>query len=308
MSSDHRLVHVTLWLVAVASLAACRSDAPPAISDPATWRAALDAERAQNDAEMRTSPLSPLAAVERHILTAAAPTYIDVGDSVRLAAAKSDASALVFHPPGAGETAWRWEPLHSGVIATGRDAATAAAPGPLTSPVQIRLGRFTLLAQPVEATFVVSVYDAQAAPLRGFTGVVHFAPDASYAVNASIERIADGKPITMPTTIGLEKTFVPRATLRFTIGGVAQQLTAYRPPGASKALFVPFRDATTGKATYGAGRYLDLEEPEGDRVVVDFNRAYSPLCSYSPAFNCPIPPRENHLTVAIEAGEKTYPH
>jgi uncharacterized protein (DUF1684 family) len=87
-------------------------------------------------------------------------------------------------------------------------------------------------------------------------------------------------------------------------------LTAFAPVDADGALFVPFRDATSGKETYPAGRYLDLPAPPTDQrtVVVDFNRAYSPMCSFSPAFNCPLPPVENHLDVAIRAGEKTYPH
>ncbi|HNR37719.1 MAG TPA: DUF1684 domain-containing protein, partial [Acidobacteriota bacterium] len=64
----------------------------------------------------------------------------------------------------------------------------------------------------------------------------------------------------------------------------------------------------TGAETYPAGRFLDLDEPAGETVVLDFNRAYNPLCNYSPAYNCPIPPAENRLPVAIRAGELTYPH
>ena len=72
-------------------------------------------------------------------------------------------------------------------------------------------------------------------------------------------------------------------------------------------LFVPFRDATSGKETYGAGRYLEVESPGPDgRVRVDFNAAYNPYCAYNPDWSCPIPPGENWLSVPIRAGEKTF--
>jgi hypothetical protein len=278
------------------------------VLDEPAWRKALLEERAGTDAEMKSSPTSPLAAIERHILPAAAPTYVRVeADAARLAP-EAQGAAVVFRPAASGP--WTWDAVAPGVTGTSRDGKAPVAPGPITQPLRISLGRFTLLAQPVEATFVVSIYDAQAEPLRTFTGLVHFAPDARYAVSATLERANDPAVVTMQTSIGLAKTFRRYGELRFAIGGSRVALAAFVPVGAEGSLFVPFRDATSGTATYPAGRYLDLEmPPAGQRtVVVDFNRAYSPMCSFSPAFNCPLPPAENHLAVAIEAGEKTYPH
>ena len=83
--------------------------------------------------------------------------------------------------------------------------------------------------------------------------------------------------------------------------------TSLEGPDA-KFLFVPFKDDTNGRETYEVGRFIDLEEPEGDEVILDFNRCYNPLCNYSPAYNCPLPPLENFLDVEIKAGEKAYPH
>ena len=82
------------------------------------------------------------------------------------------------------------------------------------------------------------------------------------------------------------------------------QPTFVTQPG--EALSILFTDRTTGKETYGAGRYLDLEPPQDGLYTVDFNRAYNPFCAYTGVYNCPIPPPENHLPVAIRAGEKTY--
>jgi len=76
--------------------------------------------------------------------------------------------------------------------------------------------------------------------------------------------------------------------------------------GNSRSLFLPFRDATSGKETYGAGRYLDLDV-RGDEVLIDFNYAYTPNCAYSADWSCPLPPAENWLEVPIRAGEMTFP-
>jgi hypothetical protein len=68
--------------------------------------------------------------------------------------------------------------------------------------------------------------------------------------------------------------------------------------------FLPFMDATSGDETYGAGRYLEIEPLPGGKLLVDFNMAYNPYCAYNEYWSCPIPPKENRLSVPIEAGEK----
>ncbi len=73
------------------------------------------------------------------------------------------------------------------------------------------------------------------------------------------------------------------------------------------SLFVPFRDATSGKESYGADRYLDIEQHPGDEYVIDLNLAYNPYCAYSDDYVCPFLPRENWLAVPIRPGEKNFP-
>ena len=70
-------------------------------------------------------------------------------------------------------------------------------------------------------------------------------------------------------------------------------------------LFLPFRDGTSRKESYGGGRFLDLKKPKGKTIHIDFNLAYNPYCAYSHRYTCPIPPPENELTIEIKAGEKT---
>ena len=92
---------------------------------------------------------------------------------------------------------------------------------------------------------------------------------------------------------------------RFPLEGEVRTLTAYTFAGGSnQSLFLPFLDATSGKDTYGAGRYLDIEVEEDGTYSIDFNLAYHPSCVYDTKFSCPLTPAENRLPVRIEAGER----
>lgn len=93
----------------------------------------------------------------------------------------------------------------------------------------------------------------------------------------------------------------------FDLRGTLCRLFAYEPaPGEADEPYIltPFRDATMGKETYGAGRYLDVEPTADDVYTLDFNRAYHPYCAFDDAWSCALPPRENRLAVRVEAGER----
>jgi hypothetical protein len=116
--------------------------------------------------------------------------------------------------------------------------------------------------------------------------------------------------VTVATTTDGEQDYLEAGEFRFAVGGRDVRLQGYRRPAGDDGLWLPFRDETNATATYGAGRYVDLD-PETDRLadgrwVVDFNRAYNPFCAYSDAYECPLVPMENWLEVSIEAGEKRY--
>lgn len=111
-----------------------------------------------------------------------------------------------------------------------------------------------------------------------------------------------GDTITLDTSTGETRVFRRAGFLNFPVDGKPAKLTLFVD---SNGYFLPFRDATSGTETYGAGRYLEPEE-SGGKIRVDFNYAYNPYCAYSEHFSCPLPPRENWLTVAIRAGEKVY--
>ncbi len=140
-----------------------------------------------------------------------------------------------------------------------------------------------------------------------------FAVDSTYKVNAAFEKIFDTTGFTMKTSAGTTKHYYKYGKVNFMLHDTAVQLFIYQ----SKALiytsykdylFIPFTDLTSGDASYGGGRYLDLviNDIKNQQVVIDFNKAYNPYCAYATGFYCPIPPQENTLTVAIKAGEKTF--
>jgi uncharacterized protein (DUF1684 family) len=152
------------------------------------------------------------------------------------------------------------------------------------------------------------------AAIRGrFQGLDYFPPDLNYRLRVRLTKLPDPEPVTLATSKGIPRPMVRYGFFDFEIDGVRQRLYAYRSapqPGhhhEDASLFVPFRDATSGKESYGAARYLDIEEDPSGEHLLDFNLAYNPYCAYSDDYVCPFPPRENWLTVAIRAGEKTFP-
>lgn len=143
---------------------------------------------------------------------------------------------------------------------------------------------------------------------EGFEGPRWFAVSEAWRVPArlDIDAPGTGARVQLQTSIGDLRDFDVHGTFIFEVGGQGGRLTAYRmvpEPVGFDELFVPFKDATTGKETYGAGRYLDVARHDGDNYVLDFNRAYNPLCAFSPRYNCPYPPPQNRLEMAVEAGE-----
>lgn len=148
-----------------------------------------------------------------------------------------------------------------------------------------------------------------------FDGLAYYDPDPGYRVEARLEVHHDPETVALETTADYEVEYERVATLQFELGDDAttRQLCAYREAGedAEPVLFVPFRDKTTGQQTYHQGRYIELAvdgdvADAPDTLTLDFNLAYNPFCAYSETFACPLPPEENWLETAVEAGEKDY--
>lgn len=142
-----------------------------------------------------------------------------------------------------------------------------------------------------------------------FEGLAYFEVDSNYRI-AGLFTKSIGKKFKMPTSTDRLPVYRRYGYVDFEIGGIVNRLTVYQNMALKKKkeyknyLFIPFRDATTGKESYGGGRYLDFQIPAKKNVQLDFNRIYNPYCVYSYRYSCPIPPEENTLTVPIKAGEK----
>ena len=138
--------------------------------------------------------------------------------------------------------------------------------------------------------------------------------DSTFKVKANVQVISNAPAFVMPVFTGAGKDYVKYALLKMVINGKPVNLTVYRNVALSKLpeysdyLFLPFTDETNGKETYAGGRYIDLREKDfkDNTVIIDFNKAYNPYCAYGGGYACPKPPDENHLLMAITAGEKQY--
>jgi len=135
-----------------------------------------------------------------------------------------------------------------------------------------------------------------------FSGLAYFEPDPDLVFTIQPARV-DPTPITIHTTTGEARTYSRIATATVDIDATDVTLALYST--GHDGLFLPFRDATSGKQSYGAGRYLDIDPNEDGTVTIDFNYAYAPYCAYSEQYSCALPPQENWMTVSIEAGERT---
>ncbi|MEX0587248.1 MAG: DUF1684 domain-containing protein [Patescibacteria group bacterium] len=135
-----------------------------------------------------------------------------------------------------------------------------------------------------------------------FTGLKYFPKDPTFKFEVSLAGVPE-EALEFETSSGEKKTFKRIGKLGFTVAGQPAELTLYQAESGS--YFLPFRDATSGNETYGAGRYLEVEEKDG-QFELNFNYAYNPYCAYTEGYSCPLPPLENWLKVPIRAGEKNY--
>lgn len=160
-------------------------------------------------------------------------------------------------------------------------------------------------------------------PLRGdnftnFKKHPFFPINSKYRVTAKFTETENAEPFDLPTSSGKTKLYKEYGKATFNLDGKPYTLTIYQSQDLIKQekykdhLFLPFRDATNEKETYGGGKYMDLTIPKGNTIVLDFNKSYQPYCAYNAYdYNCPIVPEENKLPVEIRAGvmyEDIYHH
>ena len=306
---------ITLLAVALA-LAGCRQDPPPTTTvDDAMAQVALEkrqfgkqqqAWRAERLAAL-TKPDGWASLIGLHVLEPGAHRLGSAVDNgIRLAMGPAhlgiltiDKDASTLAPERGVDVKVDDQPVQG--IATLRDDTTPQGASRITfdggkgvATVIVRAGAHRL-----------RVKHADAETRLQFAGLDYWPASADWQVKARFIPNPPGKTMPIANIIGsIDETPNP-GVLEFQRGGETFRLEALDE--GEGTLFLVFADRTNGRGSYGAGRFIDAPMPDArGNVVIDFNRAYNPPCAFTPFATCPLPPPENRLALAVEAGEKTY--
>ena len=174
-------------------------------------------------------------------------------------------------------------------------------PGPATF---VSSGTLTWIIKREDSFLAVRLWDNARSARETFPGRQWFPLNDAYRVEATFTKATEAQLASFPRTFGMEATRQTLGQVEFELDG--QPLSLQALPGYQGRLFLIFRDDTSGKSTYGAGRYLITDEVKDGKVTLDFNMAFSPPCSVTDFATCMFPPPANHLAVAIPAGEKNH--
>ena len=184
--------------------------------------------------------------------------------------------------------------------------SSAMQPDTSGSPDVLEMGTLSLSVIERGDRYGIRLKDKNAAARKGFTGLEWFDVEEDYRVAARWVAYPEPKLVEVPNVLGQIVPMPSPGYAEFTLAGKSVRLDGVLESPDAGELFFIFRDQTSGKETYGAGRFLYADLPKGGKVVLDFNKAYSPPCAFTPYATCPLPPRQNRLPVRVEAGEMAY--
>jgi hypothetical protein len=328
----------------VAALAVGAVGAVAAAAPAGAVRTVAD-ERRDKDAYFRDNPWSPLRAFARYDFAAGAagdPEPSVVIGSTPDAGVRFDGPGvlprhlrLTVLPPGKENGPWRFriERLAAGAAIRigGEDwpAAAPAAADPLSGDMRvvdedtvIEAGPFALRPYVQSDTGILIEFDRRRTDGSAFVPPAWFPVDPAWVFRAPLQRYKEPEAMSILTSLGRRKEYLRVGWFEIAPPGAAAaspadtprpapvRVYAYRATfvaQAEESLSILFTDRTTGAESYAAGRYLDLGPPQDGLYTLDFNRAYNPLCAYTHVYNCPIPPQENALPIAVRAGERSWP-
>ena len=299
---DRPLVRAVL-LAAAASTVSCSgpSTEPPAAASTSPIPA-IEAWRAKHEADYRRTyasiaglhPLKP----GRNTAGSAASNDIVLPSSVpaSIGAFVLNGKAVRFEPaPGANVG------LEDQPVTAPRDLRDDGTP----KPDELTIGAVSLVVHLSGEERTVRVRDPEGPLAKDFRGFSWFAIDLGYRVTGRF--IGDAAPakLAVVNTYGDVDQFTTEGVVEFTLQGRTMRLRPFttRP----KRFWFVFKDASSGKETYEAARFLYADLADDGTVLLDFNQAYNPPCAFNPFTTCPIPLKENNLPIAVLAGEKDYP-
>ena len=176
------------------------------------------------------------------------------------------------------------------------------------NPTIVRAGSLSLQIIKRADKLGVRVKDKDNPDRANFRGLEYFPTDPKWRIEARFEPYNPPKHVPILNVLNTETDEPSPGAIAFEVGGKTYRLDAITEKG-NPQFFMIFADDTRGKETYGAGRYLYIDPPDANnRIVIDFNKAYSPPCAFTNFATCPLPPQQNILPVKIDAGEKFTGH
>jgi uncharacterized protein (DUF1684 family) len=301
-----------LILGALAILASAADNKSANFNDQAAWQNDLLAWRAKRAANLQ-APEGWLSLIAlgwlkegdnsfgsaedcRVQITGKAPAHIAV---VRL-----EKNELRLLPPAGG--------FPKDLLLDGQPAKEQAlAADDADNPSKLSIGTLTIIVIHRDDQFALRVKDLNAPTRTGFHGLHWYEPNAAYRVHARWIPYIPAKVLDIPTVLGTTTHMPAPGAAEFTIDGQVVRLEPVLEDPKSTDLFFIMRDATSKSTTYGAGRFLYTELPDhgvnqSGEVWLDFNRLVNPPCAFTAYATCPLPPPQNRLGVAIQAGEQRY--
>jgi uncharacterized protein len=203
-------------------------------------------------------------------------------------------------------TAVRFRPFPgSGLLLNGKPAVEATLTSDADAkPDLLQAGRVRLYLIRRGDRFGIRIKDPDAPTRKGFHGVPRYPVDPAWRVEAEFIPYPSPKTRHVPTVIGTSEPMTAPGLLRFKASGHEVTLEPMIEDPEHPEFFLIFKDATSGRGTYPSGRFLYAEMPKEGRVVLDFNRSFNPPCAFTFFATCPLPPKQNQLTIAVTAGEK----
>lgn len=278
-----------------------------ASEDQDAWLKSTHEAWVEEDSEFKNSPTSPLAGVQRFEISEAGTIYFAMKEG-QVGWSVEPANQASFSLANSGDD-WNWIGLENDARLMRGDEEISSSTI-LAAGDQVRLGRFTVEFYPSPDTVIALVFDPDTQRIREFETLDRFDANPKFALTAKIARFESPEQLELVTARQRYKKQYRYAKLKFEVDGTPLELTAYKHAlegEGSDLMFIPFTDKTTGKYTYGGGRYLFANEPAGgDEVEIDFNQVINPLCTYASIYNCIVPTRENKLPIEILAGVKKY--
>jgi uncharacterized protein (DUF1684 family) len=288
----------------VVFMAAGAAPAPPVTLSPAeraTVIKEIEKDRADTEQWLKSDISSYLATVDRRDFEQKKTLTVGraAGNDVRVDDPAFTAHHLRVSVEG---DQFRVEAVDAAATFTSEKKETRAA---VVKPSAIGVGRFQLRLSHQRYPAII-VFDPQSPRFKEYKGLKYFPPNLALRYELPLTPNPKPETVVIMSTRGNRRQATKVGWFDFSVEGKPARLEAVRllEPGVGENdLGIFFRDATTGKESYALGRYVDVKKLENGRYLLDFNFAYNPACAFSDHYNCPIPPRENVLSMAVRAGE-----